>query len=265
MEPVPYIKYKWKLRQGADKLIQRKVKDLFITLKAEDYLDLPDKVYNNITVPLPPSVISFYKELKKKLFIQFGDGKTIVKPANRAVATGKLAQVASGFVITSRNELVPGSIPEVRLLHEEKLNAAEEVINSASSPVLVGYWHKQSLAMLQKRFPRAITFESDMAVVDRWNRGEIKVLLVHPQKGATGLNIQKGGHTIIWYEMPFSSTLYRQFEGRLHRTGQQYPVIIHRLLADIEIEWLRLDHLLGKKDALDLLFSYLNQDFLNLM
>jgi len=255
MHPKPYVRGQWELNDGAAEAIKQKIKPLFLTLKAEDYVDLPDRVYNKIRVLLPEDVHELYQDVKKKLFADLGTAQGIVKPTNQAVAASKLAQIAAGFVITSKDERVPGKPVEAKVLHETKLDALSSIVDASASPVLVGYWHKAALDMLQKRFPKATTFGDDMSVVAQWNRQEIPLLFVHPQRGATGLNLQAGGHTIVWYELPASATLRAQFEARLHRTGQQAPVVIHLLLADVDIDHARLEQSEGKRDALDRLFK----------
>jgi len=220
-----YQGYRWELLPGAKAEIDTRIVDLFISMRAEDYITLPELVINDIPLELSAWDKALYKDLENELFLQLGN--TSIEVINAAAATGKCHQFANGAVYLVDPETRERSVISV---HDLKLDALDSVIEEANgSPVMVAYWYNSDRDRLKERYPWAenITDSDDMEA--RWNAGEVSLMLVHPDSAGHGLNLQEGpGHDLFWFSLTWSCDLYEQLNKRLHRTGQQQRVIVHR-------------------------------------
>ena len=215
------IVYKWEARPGAMKAITSKIADITMSMKAEDYIELPDRIDNMISVKLSDKEMAKYKDMEQQSLLELDDDSKIIA-LDAAAVMSKLLQMANGFIYTEEHEAIH--------LHDAKLEALEEIIEAADGPVLVYYNFKADKEKLLEKFKDAEVLEDDKTI-SRWNQGKIKILLAHPASVAYGLNLQEGGHIIVWYGIPWSLELYQQANARLHRQGQQKPVMIYHLLA----------------------------------
>lgn len=215
-----YTTYKWEPIRGAQEVIEKKISDICISMSAADYLQLPKRIDNVIPVKLSVSEMAAYKRMEEEQLLRIDDED--IAALNAAAVMGKLLQIANGSVYSVDN--VPVKI------HEAKLDALSEIVDTTDSPVLVFYSYKHDLSAIRERIPEARTLETEKDIAD-WNAGKIKVLLAHPASVGYGLNLQEGGHTIVWYGLTWSLELYQQANARLHRQGQEKPVIIHHLIA----------------------------------
>lgn len=215
-----YMGWNWTLRPGAEEQIHKAVSDISISMTAEDYLDLPEMITNEVFIYLPPKVMTQYRELEKEFLITLEKGADILAP-NSAALTNKLRQVSNGAVYDEEHNWTE--------LHDEKLHALEEIIGESGS-VLVFYEYKFDQERIKKKFPHAIDVR-DNGAIEKWNLGEARLLMGHFASMSHGLNLQDGGHTAVFFNLPWSGELYQQAVARLHRQGQQHSVIIHHLLA----------------------------------
>lgn len=216
------IVYSWDLKSGAEEAIHAKIADICVSMKAADWLELPERITNIVPVRLPEKAAAQYKQLERKLLLPFGEGDVVADTA--AVLSNKLLQLANGAVYDES-----GGVQEI---HQEKLNVLEDLIEAASGkPVLVFYNYRHDLDRLLKRFPQAKTL-AGAADITSWNSGRIPLLLAHPASAGHGLNLQAGGHIIVWFGLTWSLELYQQANARLDRQGQQHNVIIHHLVAE---------------------------------
>lgn len=215
-----YTTYKWEPIRGAQETIGKKISDICISMSAADYLQLPKRIDNVIPVKLSVSEMAAYKRMEEEQLLRIDDED--IAALNAAAVMGKLLQIANGSVYSVDG--VPVKI------HEAKLDALSEIVDTTDSPVLVFYSYKHDLSAIQGKIPEARTLETEKDIAD-WNAGKIKVLLAHPASVGYGLNLQDGGHTIVWYGLTWSLELYQQANARLHRQGQEKPVIIHHLIA----------------------------------
>lgn len=216
-----HIVYSWKLKPGASDEIYSRIGDVCVSMKSSDYLTLPPAMMNVVPVKLQPAAMKKYNDLEKELVLSI-DEKDIV--ANTAASlSGKLLQMANGAVYDENKEVVH--------IHDEKLDALEEIIDcNAGKSVMVFYYFKHDLARLKERFPNAKDLDTADDIHD-WNAGKIPLLLVHPASAGHGLNLQHGGHIVVWFGLTWSLELYQQANKRLHRPGQSEPVMIHHLVA----------------------------------
>ena len=220
-----FVVYDWVLQEGAKRRIYDAVEDICMSLKAEDWLNLPDCQYITQEVILSAQTMHQYKRFKREKILEIcEDG--VITASNAGVVTNKLLQFTAGAVYDEKHE--------VQQLHDTKLDALEDLVEAANgNPVMVFYYFKHDEDRIRARFTglniRSIENQQD---VQDWNAGKIDMLLVHPASVGHGLNLQEGGNTIIWYTLPnWNLELYLQANARLHRQGQKHTVMIYHLIA----------------------------------
>ena len=223
--------FRLELKPGAEEVIRGKVSGITVDLNKEDYLDLPDVKVNDIILTLDDVRLKQYKKLEEEFILDMGTGdeEDDIEAFNTAAKMNKCLQYCNGAVYDEGGE----TYHEV---HTLKLDALEEIIEEAGgSPVLVGYNFRSDAARIKERFPKAVNMtgaKNPDKIVKDWNAGKIPILIGHPASMGHGLNLQKGGHIIVWFGVPWSLDNYAQFNARLDRNGQKYPVMIHRLMVD---------------------------------
>lgn len=213
-------------KPGADEIIHRKIADLCISMKAEDYLELPDCITNVIPVALDNKAATQYKQLEKELLLEL-DGETEISVTSAAALTGKLLQMCNGALYDADRG--------VHELHDCKLEAFSELVeqlNGARALVFYSFQHDlvRLHRVLAKTGLRVRELKTPQDQID-WNNGLIDILLAHPASAAYGLNLQDGGNHVIWFGLTWSLELYQQANGRLHRQGQTQKVILHHLVV----------------------------------
>lgn len=219
--------YSWEPREGSAEAIQDAIRDVVLSFKAADHLTLPEKIIEDVPVVLDAKAKAAYKKLEKDYLLPV-DGETIT--AQQAAAlTGKLLQLCNGSLYDESGAVHP--------LHRCKLDAFDELIDALDGQhALVFYnfrFDEEQLAEALKTRHRGLRFavlRSGQDAAD-WNAGKLDVLLAQPASCAYGLNLQQGGHHVVWYSLPWSLELYAQGEARLYRQGQTQSVIVHRLLV----------------------------------
>ncbi len=219
-----YMSYSYRPRKGADKEIQELIKDVCITMSAEDYLELPERISLSEYVELPDNVQKQYTELEKEFLLTLESGD--VEALSAAVLGNKLLQMCNGAVYDTEGV--------AHTIHDLKLKALKEIIEDhPNENFLIAYNFKSDLARLTKIFPQGVTLSKSTDEINEWNKGRIKLLFAHPASAGHGLNLQAGGSNIIWFGLNWSLELYQQFNARLHRQGQDKPVkIIHIVVKE---------------------------------
>lgn len=211
--------YSWKIRPGADQAIYDNIADITVSMKTTDYLTLPDVTRQHIEVTLAPKEQKMIDTLKKDLVLELG--ADTIDAENAATLSLKLQQLAGGAIY---NEDKSGVIE----VHDQKLRALSELVEQADgNTILVAYWFKHDRDRILSAIPNARVLDTTDDFQD-WNAGKIPVGLIHPASAGHGLNLQSGGHIMVWFTTPWSLELYEQANARLHRQGQTEPVsIIH--------------------------------------
>ena len=207
-----------------EKKIYDKIGDICISMKVEDYLTLPERITRDVDINLPLKVYQQYLEFEKKQILALDDINDI-SAVNAAALTTKLLQFSNGAVYDAEKNF--------HEIHKEKLEALDEIIDSANGqPVLVFYSYKHDLARIKSNLKHfdLTELKSDKDI-EKWNRKEIPVMLAHPASAGHGLNLQAGGNIIVWFGLPWSLELYQQANARLDRQGQIQSVIVHRLIT----------------------------------
>lgn len=209
-------------KPGAFEAVKAKIADICVSMKAEDWLQLPELVIHDVPVALEGAGLKAYREMERTMVMKVNDEE--ISATTAAALTGKLLQLCGGAVYDEDGE--------AHHVHDAKLEALGELIEALNEPALLFYGYRHELPGIEgvlkgKRWRRLDTAED----AEAWNRGELDVLLAHPASCAYGLNLQEGGRHVIWYTLTWSLELYQQANARLYRQGQTKPVIIHRLLV----------------------------------
>lgn len=219
--------YSYEPREGAAEAVENRIKDIVLSFKAADHLALPEKIIDDIPVVLDKPAREIYKSLEKNYLLEV-DGETITAQ-QAATLTGKLLQLCNGSLYTEDGRVLP--------LHRCKLDAFDELIDALDGQralVFYGFrFDEEQLTETLKTRHEGLRFAVLRTGQDAadWNAGKLDVLLAQPASCAYGLNLQQGGHHLIWYSLPWSLELYAQGEARLYRQGQTQSVIVHRLIV----------------------------------
>lgn len=238
-------------KPGAEEVIQRLIGDICVSMKAEDYLELPECISVKVPVKLDSKAQAAYGKLEKEMLLEI-DGSTI-DAGTAAVLTNKLLQLCNGAVYNAEREIVE--------IHQGKIEAFIELIEGVNGqPVLVYYNFQHDLARIKKALSKSGLEVRELRKPqdqDDWNAGKIDVLLAHPASAAYGLNLQEGGHHIIWFGLNWSLELYLQANKRLDRQGQKETVIIHHLVVEGSVDEDVIAALEDKSNTQDKLMSAL--------
>lgn len=215
------IIYSYKPREGAEDAIYALISDICISMKAADYLDMPERIDNRIEVSMSPKERKLYDDFQKDMVLSIGDEE--LDAANAAALSNKLLQMANGAVYGEDKKVIP--------IHDRKLDALEDLVEAANGkPLLVAYWYKHDLQRIKARFKNARCIDTAKDI-DDWNAGKIPFALIHPASAGHGLNLQDGGCTIVWFGLTWSLELYQQLNARLWRQGQKHTVVIHHIVT----------------------------------
>lgn len=233
-----HIVYSWQLIPGAEETIYKKISDICVSMKAKDYLNLPPRTDNIVEVELSTADTKKYKELEREYVLELQDSDVVA--SNAATLSNKLLQLSNGAIYDENNE--------PKEIHQTKLDALERIIeDSQGQPVLVFYQYKHDLSRILGRFKQAKQLDVSAGDIKKWNEGKILILLAHPQSAGHGLNLQAGGHIIVWFGLTWSLEYYQQANARLDRQGQTEPVIVHHLVAKDTIDEQVVKALEGKE------------------
>lgn len=233
--------FNYKPKPEAEENINEKISDICISMKADDWLEMPERIDSIQTVKLSEKEMAAYEKFEKDAYLQFLEGE--VTATSAAALTGKLLQCSNGAMYLPDGGYVKTS--------EKKLDMLEELVEAANGkPVLCFYSFRHDLERIREKFPKARKLESSKDITD-WNNGEIPMLLAHPAGAGHGLNLQAGGHIIVWFGLTWSLELYQQANARLYRQGQQEAVIVHHLITEGTMDSHVLESLQGKKDVQD--------------
>ena len=240
MSPYGYA-IKTTLVPGAKEKIEERISDICISMKSEDYLTLPDRQDIVQKVELPPSVMKRYREFEKEQVLETKNAE--ITAASAAALMNKLSQFSNGAVYDADGQ--------AHHIHDHKLEHLEEIVEQAGSPVLVFYQFKSDIPRITEALSKGykvVQYNNDDDL-KAWNEGKIDVLLAHPASTAYGLNMQQGGHIVVWYGTGWNLELYQQANARLYRQGQKYPVLIYNLVCKGTVDERALMVLQGKMSA----------------
>lgn len=222
-----HVVYKWHEKKEAEGRIYEAISDIAVSMKAADWLELPERIDRVVPVKLSDKARELYKKLEKELLLPFQDADVVASTA--AVLSNKLLQMASGAVYDEERG--------VKQIHDAKLDALEDIIEAANGkPVMVFYNFKHSLERIQQRFPQARILRKGKdgnEDIRAWNNDEIPLLLLHPKSAGHGLNLQESScQTVVWYDQIWSLEEDQQANARVHRQGQTRRIVVLRLVAE---------------------------------
>lgn len=233
-----HVVYSYNLMSDSEQLIHKRIEDICISMKADDYLEMPLRTDNYIKLRMPDDIKKQYDDFEKNKVLDMfkpeqkyleETDKWINEPAeinavNAAALSNKLLQFANGAIYDENKKVFP--------IHNIKLDALKEIIEDANGQSVLVAWTYQFdrdriLDYLKKYKPRELKTNKD---IEDWNAGKIQVMLAHPASAGHGLNLQAGGNIIVWFGQTWSLELYQQFNARLYRQGQQKGVVVHHLI-----------------------------------
>jgi SNF2 family DNA or RNA helicase len=253
---------RYELKEGANDRIAEKIAPLVLRQDNKNMKDMPSVVVNEVRFKLPQKVRALYDRLEREMFIQVEDIQEsyrrtgIVRAVNMAVLSGKCQQIANGAVFDSDERSTWHHI------HDARLDVLEELLDELSGNALVAYSYSHDRDRILKRFPNApVLGKQSGELLKEWNAGKHKMLLMHPKSGSHGLNMQFGGHDVIWFSNTFSGELHDQLIARLARPGQKNPFVTsHYLVAEDTVDvWMRTviaRKAAGQTEHLEALKSY---------
>ena len=237
-----HVVYDWHLQPGAAEEISRQLADLTVSMKAEDWIEVPDLIETDTRIALSEKEYKAYRDFERDQLMSL-DGKDI-EAVTAAALTNKLLQFTGGAMYDTEHGWHEVS--------DAKLRALEDIIEAAGDePVLVFYQYKHELARLLERFKalQPVTFSGEPDILREWNAGKVRLLLCQPASVQYGLNMQAGGHILVWYTPTWNLEQYQQANARLHRQGQGRPVLCYRLICEGTIDTRVVAALSGKHGA----------------
>lgn len=282
VDPKKGIVYSWKAQIGAEASIYEKIEPFVVSMRGDGLVDIPDVSYVNDYIHFDPKSKRLYDKLdteirkalndledKEQLYVE--TGKNIISISNKAVLKSKLLQLATGAMYDSKSDDDDDDIIDedgplktkhpYTVFHDGKIERLKELLSVATSPVVVFYNFISDLDRIQKAIPSAVLLNTKSKTVGetirRWNAGEIPILLANPKSTGHGLNLQDGGHTIIWFSLTWTNEIYRQANKRLHRSGQKHPVTIIHLVTEGTVDDEVIERINSKEEVQQDLLSAL--------
>lgn len=239
-------------RKGAEEEVRSLISDICLSMRAEDYLELPDRRVIDVQVVLPPKSLKRYLELQREYVLEALDERGVISASNAAVLGNKLSQLANGAIFDDNHTW--------HAEHQAKIETLSELIEMASTPILCFYQYTHDAERILSALSDKVTCRLYQGAEDAkdWSSGEIRLLLAHPASCAYGINLQTGGHTIVWFGTGWNLELYEQANARLHRQGQRMPVTIYRLVCSDTIDVKMAAALEGKADMQEAFMAYLS-------
>jgi SNF2 family DNA or RNA helicase len=253
----------WTIVNGMDEVIHTKISDIAMSMSTEGRVDLPTLVHNEVNVTLDGVALKAYNELEEELVTNLTAlGGEVHSAQDAAQLTNRLEQVCAGFVYSDLRTEGEGT---TSILHKEKAEAVLEIVEGTGTPTMVFYKYTEEIPLITAALKRAGIQAhrlKNTETIRAWNRGDVRVLIAHPASAGHGLNLQHGGHTQIWASLTWSLEEWEQGIKRLWRSGQQHPVMIHRLMARKPSGAKTIDHvkearIIRKKSVQDALLEYL--------
>lgn len=244
-----YTIFSYELKPGAEETIHSKISDICMSMRVKDYLELPESIENLVEVYLPESVRKKYEDFEREQVLEIFSGGTEISAVNAAALSNKLLQFANGAVYDENKNF--------HKMHDLKIEALREIMENANgNSVLVAWTYRSDMLRilegLKEYHPRQLKDSKD---IEEWNAGNIQLLMMHPASGGHGLNLQTGGHIIVWFGQSWSLELDQQFNARLDRQGQKKSVIINRIIAKGTIDEDVIKALRGKEKTQEALMN----------
>ena len=265
--------YKWKLKPESAEKIYDLMRPTVISMRSEGLIDLPDIVYDNRYVKLPKKAMDLYHKMDVELRHELNDTGDSNEPItleldssemiipNSAVLTGKLAQLSSGALYDNVLDPLALNTGQYEVFHDVKMKALKDIVETATSPILVFFFFKSELERMKDyiEFEHLYPKRPDVNnLISRWNKGEVPVMVAHPASVGHGLNLQDGGHIMVWLTTTWSNEQYRQSVKRLYRSGQKETVSVIHIVAEHTVDEDIIDRIDTKEEGQDQLMQALD-------
>ena len=255
-----FMGYKYTLKPNSRKQIESLIKEISVSAKASDYIDMPDKIIRDVVITIPDKTRErYYNEMEKTFMLSCDQG--VITAANAAVMSSKLRQIVSGKMYGEDRYIIH--------VHEEKIKALKDIVETTQGNILCGFQFKFEKDSILRSIPHAQFIDGDTSatkssdIIEKWNKKEIKLLCCHPSSAAHGINLQFGGNTLVWLSMDWSLEKTTQFEARLYRQGQKRPVFIYRIIAKDTIDIIMINRLkdksVGQESLIKAIKKYVDQ------
>ncbi len=243
--------FSYKPKKESEQAIYDKISDICVSMSAEDWLEMPERIDSVQHVKLSTAEFKMYEEFEKDQYMKFIQGE--ITATNAAALTNKLLQFANGAMYFDDGSYT--------ITSDKKLDALAEIVDtSQGQPILCFYSYRHDCERILKKFKNAKKL-CDANDIEKWNKGEIPLLLAHPAGAGHGLNLQTGGNIIVWFGLTWSLELYQQANARLYRQGQKNTVIIHHLITDGTVDARVLTSLQSKSDVQNELLDSLKEKY----
>lgn len=258
-----HVVYEWKLKRGSRERIDKRIAPFCLSMSKDDWLQLPPILYNEVPVRMTAAERKSYDQFLHDSVLPLLSGKTSTVDEMDSAIVGSTAATALGKLLQMANGACYDDNGGVFHLHDHKIEALEDLVEAANGqPVLVFYSYGHDIARLKRAFPEGKVLHTSDDIT-AWNNGEIPILFCHPASAGHGLNLQEGGHIIVWFGLPWSLEMYQQANARLHRQGQEKGVIVHHIICEDTVD-IRVMAALRTKDAtqrelLEALKGYVNE------
>ena len=254
--------YDWQAAASAEDVIYDKISDIVKVFLADDYLDMPDLIHNDVVVDIPKKVRDQLKVLETELLLEVKNNLGLdeeIIATNGAALVNKCLQFSNGAVVSGETSDADYSSDKWAEVHRSKLDALAELDSVVDEPMVVAYWFKSDLARIKKKFPKWEVLDKKGSQIAAWNKGKVQRLLLHPASAGHGINLQYGGKVITLFSMFWSLEIYEQLIGRLYRQGQKGTVTVNRIVVRNTVEQRVADALANKAQLQDTMLEYLNE------
>jgi len=232
--------YEWRPKVGTTTKISELISDICMSMRAEDYIEVPDMIEAGMTLNFTEEKALLYKDFEREQLLQIDEDT--IEALTAAALTNKLLQFTSGAVYDNEHKW--------HFVDETKIEALADIIENANEPVLVyyNYIHEKERIMDALKQYRPVAFRGEPGILQKWNEQKIRVMIAHPRSVAYGLNMQQGGRIIVWHSLTWDLEIYEQANKRLHRQGQTKPVLLYHLTVKGTMDERVLRVLKGKRD-----------------
>lgn len=233
--------YEWRPKVGTTTKISELISDICMSMRAEDYIEVPDMIEAGMTLNFTEEKALLYKDFEREQLLQIDEDT--IEALTAAALTNKLLQFTSGAVYDNEHKW--------HFVDETKIEALADIIENANEPVLVyyNYIHEKERIMDALKQYRPVAFRGEPGILQKWNEQKIRVMIAHPRSVAYGLNMQQGGRIIVWHSLTWDLEIYEQANKRLHRQGQTKPVLLYHLIVRGTMDERVMRTLKGKGDT----------------
>lgn len=249
----------WLMRPESEGHIKTRIQDICLAMDSDGKVKLPSLTITEVPVTLPPKMRQMYRDLQGEMVANVDIiGPEAITAPTAALLGNKLSQLCAGFLYRDDRDQLPKGEPDHYWLHNAKLDKLEEITKTEhSGGIMVMYNYIPERQQILARFGDQAHSIDEPGIIKKWNKGQVPILVAHPASAGHGLNLQDGGHHQVWTSLDWDLELWEQGVKRLHRSGQQHPVVVHLLLVDRSVDHVKKRSLVDKAIVQDDLLAHL--------